>query len=234
MEKNVASQPKRRGRRPTKGLTLSQKRTLKAILEFQDRQGYPPSIKELGDYLNITAAGAHDQVDQLVRKGFISREPRKARSLIVLKTPDVETPISIEAAHVNRADLVPIPLVNRVDPKIDLFCKDNILGEILIESRIASKNKCFALEMNGDELKGAEIHPGDILIIRQQPIAESGDIVIACLNGRVHIHRLYIRDAAIELRAENSEYATVPVKHDAELKIIGKMVGVKRFPMEND
>ncbi len=230
-KESAVSTKKRRGRKPVKGLTPAQKRTLEAIIEFQDKQGYPPSIKELGDFLNITAAGAHDQVDQLMRKGFVVREARKARSLTVLKMPDSRSPVSIEAMHSGEGDLVPIPVVNHAAKRLELFEPKNILGEILINPTVGCVNHCFAVEIKSDELVGADIYPGDILICRCQPLAENGDIVIASLDDKILVNRLYIRDSVIELRADNPKYPPVRIRCKDDLKIIGKMVGVKRFPI---
>ncbi len=78
----------RRGRRPTQEITEPQRRTLQEILRFTRRQGFPPTIKELADVLGISHASAHGQVNQLVRKGYLIREPRKARGIVVAREPD--------------------------------------------------------------------------------------------------------------------------------------------------
>ena len=72
-----------RGRRPVLEITEPQRRTLKEIRLFTRRRGFPPTIKELADILGISHASAHGQVNQLVRKGYLKREPRKARGLAI-------------------------------------------------------------------------------------------------------------------------------------------------------
>ena len=78
---------KRRGRPPVEGITEPQRRTLAAIRTHIARRGFPPTVQELGEILGIAPASAHEQVNQLVRKGYLRRDPRKARSLEVLKEP---------------------------------------------------------------------------------------------------------------------------------------------------
>ena len=94
---------KPRGRRPLKEITDPQRRTLKEIRQFLNQRGFPPTIKELADILGISHASAHGQVNQLVRKGYLRREPRKARGLAIIREP--EDAIS---------DMVSVPIVGEV------------------------------------------------------------------------------------------------------------------------
>ncbi|MBN1552261.1 repressor LexA [bacterium] len=225
-------QPKRRGRRPTKGLTKAQQRTLKAIRDFKLENGYPPSIKDLGDILGITAAGAHDQVDQLVKKGYLTREPRKARSIMIIRDPGIEHSITAEVQDMEKDNYVTIPLLNKLESVENLFDKSNVVGEILVEAKVAKTGQLFALQLQGDRLKNINIHEGDILIFRRQPLAENSDIILALLDNNIYISRLFIADAHIQLRWENDRYRSIVIKADDDIKIIGKMVGVKRFPVD--
>ena len=79
--------PKRRGRRPTQQLTEPQLRVLRVIKDGIIQRGFPPTAKELGLLLGIAPATAHEQVNQLVKKGFLHREPHKARGLSILASP---------------------------------------------------------------------------------------------------------------------------------------------------
>jgi repressor LexA len=74
---------KTRGRRPDAEITDPQRKTLKEICIFIGERGFPPTMKELADILGISHSSAHDQVSQLVRKGYMNREPKKARGLVI-------------------------------------------------------------------------------------------------------------------------------------------------------
>ncbi|MCD6338078.1 MAG: MarR family transcriptional regulator, partial [Verrucomicrobia bacterium] len=76
------------GRRPIVSITERQRRTLREIRDYIARKGYPPTIQELAEILGITHASAHAQVSQLVRKGYLRREPRKAQGLAVVREPE--------------------------------------------------------------------------------------------------------------------------------------------------
>ena len=92
-----------RGRRPVQEITEPQRRTLKEIRLFTNRRGFPPTMKELADILGISHASVHGQVNQLVRKGYLKREPRKARSIVIVHNLEDDVP-----------DLLDVPIVGRV------------------------------------------------------------------------------------------------------------------------
>jgi len=74
----------RRGRRPDQEISARQRRTLQEIRNFLLRKKFPPTIQELAGILGISHASAHEQVTRLVRKGYLTREPRKARGLALV------------------------------------------------------------------------------------------------------------------------------------------------------
>lgn len=82
----------RKGRQPIQEITAPQLRTLREIRFFTVEHGFPPTIKELSDVLGISHASVHEQINQLVRKGYIKREPRKARGIVVIKEPNDTQP----------------------------------------------------------------------------------------------------------------------------------------------
>jgi repressor LexA len=75
----------RRGRRPIDEITLPQRRTLDVIQTLIEKKGFPPTLKDLAVALEITPASVYDQIKQLTRKGYIKREPRKARSIVICR-----------------------------------------------------------------------------------------------------------------------------------------------------
>lgn len=206
-----------RGRKPVAEITGPQRRTLKEIQRFTTRQGFPPTIAELAESLGISQASAHEQVCQLERKGYLRREAHKARGLVIVKQPvdDVE-------------DLVPVPIIGTVAGGAPLLAEENRIGEVLVDSRIARSGRCFALRVTGDSMAGAGICDSDLVVVRQQPVAESGDIVVALLGDDATVKRLFIREYEIELRPENPKYKPIPIRADDDLRILGKVVAVRR------
>ncbi len=204
---------KARGRRPVQEITGPQRRTLHELRCFINRRGFPPTIQELADILGISSPSLRDQVKQLVRKGYVRRESRKARGLTVLREPTDEV-----------LELRAVPIVGRVAAGQPILAEENIVGEVLVDSRAIRSGRCFALEVRGDSMIGAGIHDQDLVVVRQQPLAESGDIVVALLGEEATVKRLHIEDDRIELRPENTSHRLITVGPEDDLKILGKVV----------
>lgn len=205
------------GRPPIEEITDSQRRTLQAIQEFVAHKKYAPSMQELAGALGITPASAHEQVAQLERKGYVQREPRKARSLAVIRQADEKA-----------TELIPVPLVGRVAAGPLMLAEENIEGEVLVEAAVARRGRCFALRVSGESMRGAGLHDGYLVIVRQQPVAENGDIIVALIAGEATVKRLFIRGDQIELRPENRKYRPIVIDAETEMSIVGKVVAVRR------
>ena len=206
-----------RGRPRVEEITGPQRRTLGELRRFTRRQGFPPTIQELADILEISTPSVRDQVSQLVRKGYVKREARKARGLTILREPTEEV-----------LKLRTVPIVGRVAAGQPILADENIIGEVLVDSRVARHGRCFALEVQGDSMIDAGIDDGDLVVVRQQPLAESGDIVVALLDQEATVKRLFVRDERIELRPENPKLRPMPIGPDDGLRILGKVIAVSR------
>jgi repressor LexA len=210
--------PNRRGRRPAEQLTEVQIRTLRAIQDFIIQRGFPPTTQELAGVLGVSPPTAHEQLGQLVRKGYIRREPRKARGLVVIREAEEEV-----------ADLVAVPLLGTVPAGPFSLAEENRLGEVTVERRLVASGRHFALRVRGDSMQGAAIRDGDLVIVRQQPVAQNGDIVVATVRGDdATVKRLSIREHEIELRPENPSFRPIVIGPDDELRIVGKVIAVRR------
>ena len=208
---------KPRGRPPENAITESQRRVLKQVQDYIAKKKYPPTMKELGKLLGVTAASAHQQIRQLERKGYIARQPGKARSLSVVRMP---------VEHVE--ELVPVPLLGDVKAGPAMLAEENRMGEVLVEGSVARRGRCFALRISGDSMTGASIRDGDIVIVRQQPVAESGDIVVVLIDDEATVKRLFIEGDRIELRPENRRYKPIPIGSEIDFRILGKVLAVRR------
>jgi repressor LexA len=173
-------------------------------------------MQELADELGITSASVYDQIVQLERKGYLKRQPGKARSLVVLRT-DREPLVG----------LVKLPLVGMVAAGQPILAEENILGEVLVNETVTRSGTCFGLRVQGDSMKGIGIHDGDHLIVRQQPLAAHGDIVVANVDGETTVKRLHHVGDTIELRPENRKYKPIPIGQQADFKIIGKVIAIQ-------
>jgi len=204
------------GRSKTEKITPLQRETLEEICRYIDAKGYPPTVKELSVIFGISHSSVHERINQLVRKGYLKREGRKARGLTVVKRPKDMA-----------ADLVAVAVVRTVAAGEPVLAEGNIVGEVLIDAVTVKSGEFFALRASGDSMTGAGINDGDLIIVRRQQLAENGNIVVAVLNGETTVKRLRLEDKRIELVPESPGLAPVEVRPEDDLRILGKVVGRK-------
>jgi repressor LexA len=211
---------RRLGRKPSAEISEPQRRAFWAIREHMTQRGIPPTMQELGKALGMSAAGAHDLTKQLIRKGILRRDGRRARSLTIIRDPEC---IDGPWEH-----LIALPLLGVAAAGRPLLAEENRLGEVLVESRAIGSGPHFALRISGDSMIGAGINDGDVVIVRQQPLAQHGEIVVALLRGEATVKRLHHQGDRIELRPENPRLAPIAVDPGDDLRIVGRVVGVRR------
>ena len=206
-----------RGRPIVETLTAPQERALNAIESHIDREGMSPTLRELADQLGQGVASVYKLVQRLERNGYVSRMAGKSRSLTVLRSAG-DTPL---------VGLVAIPLLGVVAAGAPMFAPENMHGELLIEAATVGSGRHFALTVSGQSMIDAGIHSGDTLIVRQQPLADHRDIVVALLNDEATVKRLHYRDGEISLLPENPRFKPIPVGPEDDLRIVGKVVAVR-------
>ena len=205
---------KRKGPLPIEGPTPVQKRILDVIKELISAHGMSPTVTELGEILGVKTPSAHEQILAMLRKGLVRRIPGKVRTLeLVEECPKLP-------------DLIPVPIFGVVAGGSPILAVENRLGEIWVESNLV-RGSCFALRVQGDSMVGANINDGDFVIVRRQPIAENGEIVVALLGDEATVKRLFISDTSIELRPANPAYRPIRIGQDDDLKILGKVLAVR-------
>ena len=207
---------RRRGRPPIREITEPQRRTLSAIRSLTMLKGYPPTMREVAEELGIVPGSVSARVRQLIRKGYLRRQARKARTLEVIAVPEDDL-----------ERLVPLKIVGDVAARHRLLAKENTIGELLVEKRLLRQSECFALRAKGDSMAGVGINDGGYCVVRRQPAAENGDIVVAVLGDEGTVKRLHISDSGVELRSENPKYAPIPVGPDDDFRIVGKVTAVQ-------
>lgn len=199
------------------GLTGSQERLLAAIEDFIAKQGIPPTTRELADELDITAASVHEQLARLEKKGYIRRRKRAARSLELIKgIKKLLNPAGI--------NFIRVPLLGRIAAGEPLLAVENCEEEILVDASSIGTGKFFALRIAGDSMVNASINDGDLVIVRRQPVAASGEIVAALLGDEATVKRLRIDRSGVFLMPENERYTPIDVTLREDFKILGKVV----------
>lgn len=208
---------RRRGRPPVEQITEGQTRALDELAGAIDRTGIALTMSELGARLGISSASAHQLVMQLERKGYVRREPRKARSLRIVRRPRTDIARSVR-----------VPIIGVVKAGPAMLAEENLFGEVSVAADLVGSHPCFALEINGDSMKDADIRDGDIVIVRRQQLAESGEIVVALIDNEATVKRLEIDDGEIRLLPENRKYKPIEVNPDSDFRVLGKVISVSQ------
>jgi len=198
------------------------------VLEFIDAEvrerGYPPSVREIGEAVGLSSSSTvHAHLAALQDKGFLKRDPTKPRALELIY--DSSSGTAIERRPVRH-----IPLLGDVAAGTGMMLQDNPVIEetIPLPEDFTGAGQLFMVRVRGDSMVEAGILDGDYVVVRQQPTAEGGDIVVASLNGEEATVKTYLRRRGkIVLRPENP---TMPemVLDPADVAIFGKVVTLLR------
>jgi repressor LexA len=198
-------------------------KTRERVFRFmRDRllDGRPPTVREVRDALGFRAVeSARAHLSALVEEGRLVKKPGRARGYAL--------PETVGQGGVPRL----VPLLGRVPAgPTDLAVED---VERYLPSRAAAGDELFALRVRGDSMRDAGILDGDVVIVRRQPTASSGSIVVALIGDEATVKTLYVHDGGpgrgrIELRPANPDYRPIVPDPD-ELQILGKVVEVRRY-----
>lgn len=194
----------------------------KEILEFIENQiresGYPPSIREICDNFSFKSTNAVvDHLDALVRKGYLSRESSKSRAIMVLK-PVLPVPASREG----------IPVMGTIAAGQPIFASEFQLDTLPIDPSMVGSGTHFGLKVRGNSMIEAGIMPGDIVIIRQQPVADNDQIAAVMVGEDEATLKRYFRvGSKIKLEPANPHIPTIWV-NETECKVLGIVVGLWR------
>jgi len=181
--------------------------------------GRPPTVREVRDALGFRAVeSARAHLNALVEEGRLVKKPGRARGYAL--------PETVGQGGVPRL----VPLLGRVPAgPTDLAVED---VERYLPSRSARGDEMFALRVRGDSMRDAGIMDGDVVIVRRQPTASSGSIVVALIGDEATVKTLWVDNGSgrgrIELRPENPDYQPIVPDPD-EVQILGKVVEVRRF-----
>jgi repressor LexA len=178
-------------------------------------EGLPPTVREVRDAFGFRAIEtAREHLETLVREGRLAKKPGKARGY-TLPTGFKGDPVTIA-----------IPLLGRVQAGDLTTAVEDIEGYLPVQSR--GTGDLFALTVHGESMSGAGIMPGDIAVVRHQPTANPGDIVVALVGDEATVKRLRFKDGEVELHPENPKFE--PITPDpSELVILGKVIEIRRY-----
>jgi repressor LexA len=219
---DVHEMPERDGQ----GLTVRQRRVLEVIRHAVDRRGYPPSLREIGEEVGLTSPSsvAH-QLAALERKGYLRRDPNRPRAIEIV-SPDAEHG---EFDPTGSGDARPqptyVPLVGRIAAGGPILAEEAVEDVFPLPRTIVGEGQLFVLQVIGDSMIDVAICDGDWVVVRQQPNANSGDIVAAMLDGEATVKTFQRRRGKVWLLPNNPAYEPID---GSEATILGKVTAVLR------
>ena len=237
-----ATQRSPRPRKP-KGLTIRQKKILETIQRSVNDNGYPPSMREIGDTVGLASlSSVTHQLSQLEKLGYLRRDPKRPRAMEVLmpltldaglsKTSDAEQDVrlrSVGPAAVSElpsaTDTAMVPLVGRIAAGGPILA-DQMVEELMpLPRQLVGHGELFMLRVAGDSMVDAAICDGDWVVVRRQSDAVNGDIVAALLDDEATVKTFRQRDGHTWLLPQNTQYEPILGDHAV---VMGKVVSVLR------
>ena len=211
----------------TGALTERQRTILNVIRASVTSRGYPPSIREIGDAVGLTSTSsvAH-QLRTLERKGYLRRDPNRPRAVDVRGADDLMTP---PVTDVTGSDALPVPtfvpVLGRIAAGGPILAEEAVEDVFPLPRELVGEGTLFLLKVVGDSMVEAAICDGDWVVVRQQNVADNGDIVAAMIDGEATVKTFKRAGGQVWLMPHNPAFDPIP-GNDAT--VLGKVVTVIR------
>jgi len=202
-----------------KELTPTQEKVFDFLKDFLREKGFPPTLREIAFHFGLKGPkGPQKTLNILERKGYIRKVPGGSRAIEILSYPQ------FSLTHI-----LPIPIVGRVRAGEPVLAIENIEGYINLDRSLVSSGDVFLLRVQGDSMIDAHIQDGDFALVKPQPNAENGEIVVALIEDEATIKRIFMKRDLIRLEPANPKMEPIIVKKgEKKITIVGKVIGIFR------
>jgi repressor LexA len=213
--------------KPTKKLSERQQSILDFLKEFTSRNGYPPSVREIGEAVGLSSSSTvHSHLNALEDKGYIRRDPSSARALTVIGSEnEVRTTSDFEGVSRLPRNVVELPVVGRVAAGAPILAEQNIEESFLLPTQIVGDTSSFLLTVKGESMIEAGIFDGDYVVVKEQPTANNGEIVVALIEDEATVKTFYKESDRVRLQPENHTMEPIYVR---DVTILGKVIALLR------
>ena len=199
----------------TAELTGRQREIWSFLVDYVDRHGYPPTVREIGGAVGLASPSTvHAHLANLERAGLLRRDPTKPRALELVGRA--------KAADTVAGELPKLPLLGQIAAGSPLLAEQNVEDEIAVPENLRGD---FLLRIKGDSMKDAGILEGDFVVVSPQDTAGDGEIVVALLGEEATVKRFFRESDHVRLQPENE--AMEPIR-SKEVKVLGRVVGLLR------
>ena len=154
-------------------ITAKQQEILDYIKDEILKRGYPPAVREICEAVNLkSTSSVHSHLETLEKNGYIRRDPTKPRAIEICD----------DNFQMVRTEMVSLPVVGQVAAGQPILAEENIESYFPVPAEYVPQGESFILNVKGDSMINAGIFSGDLVVVRQQPVANNGEIVVALHN----------------------------------------------------
>lgn len=190
----------------------TQQRILDYIEKYVDVNGYAPSVREIGQAVDLRSTSTvHGHLSRLEKKGLLRREAMKPRTIDVHRE---DKPVARK-----------LPVLGKVAAGSPILAEETAGEFMALPESLVGRGDHFVLEIRGDSMITAGIMNGDYVIVKKQETANNGEIVIAMMDGDATCKRFFREENHFRLQPENPAMAPIIVE---DVTILGKVTGVFR------
>ena len=205
-------------------LTPRQRQIWDFLVDYGDRHGYPPTVREIGEAVGLASPSTvHAHLANLERAGLLRRDPTKPRALELIGRERSGASLPTPETHV-------LPVLGQIAAGGPLLAEQSIEGYLGVPEPLARGGEEFILRVRGDSMVNAGILDGDFVVVRRQQDAQNGDIVAALagedeIADEATVKRFFRDNGRIRLQPENDSLEPIYAPH---VQILGKVIGVFR------
>ncbi len=205
-------------------LTPRQRQIWDFLVDYGDRHGYPPTVREIGEAVGLASPSTvHAHLANLERAGLLRRDPTKPRALELIGRERSGATRPTPETHV-------LPLVGQIAAGGPMLAEESIEGYVGVPEPLARGGDEFILRVKGDSMVDAGILDGDYVVVRKQEDAQNGDVVVALAGSdeaadEATVKRFFRESNGVRLQPENDALEPIYAPH---VQILGKVIGVFR------
>lgn len=198
-------------------ITAKQEEILEYIKQQILQKGYPPAVREICEAVRLkSTSSVHSHLETLEKNGYIRRDPTKPRAIEILD----------DTFNLTRREVVNVPIVGRVAAGQPILATENVENYFPIPAEFMPNQNVFMLRVKGESMINAGIFDGDTILVKQQPTASNGDMVVALIDDSATVKTYYKEDGHYRLQPENDNMDPIIAN---EISILGIVFGVFRF-----
>ena len=203
-----------------KKLSKRQKDILDFIKAKVKEKGYPPSVREIGEAVGLASSSTvHGHLTRLEKKGLIRRDPTKPRAIEILDE-------NIQIGQHYHSEMIKVPVIGKVTAGQPITAIENIEEYFPLPAGMVNDDEVYMLTVQGESMIEAGILDGDYVIVRKQPTAHNGEIVVAMTeDGEATVKRFFKEKNHFRLQPENVTMEPIILP---QVTILGKVIGVFR------